>query len=263
MQGTIVDRPEQVTGLWESDVGSAGVVGLYLRLFTRIDGQPKTFSGARQYWDALQIGVYQRHGREHHVGDANWIMDNSNGVSFDGVRLIAKMPSTSIDLDLTFDRAHQVWTGWFHRRIFSQRVVLSRPRTKPGIPKSRLVGTWSAGDNLRKCLHIAQQQDGGFTAWYDTLSLPGLYRSAPGIVPLPWSTEHYGELASVSEVGRGVLRIGESPYVAGVAGPFPQALIVKLSEDGRRLVGRVEGQIAPVATHYRRVEGDSCRNAVS
>jgi hypothetical protein len=71
MKGTIVKHPERITGVWEADEGSAGVVGLTLRLITRIDGQPKTFSGARRYWDGMQIGVYQRHGREHHPGDAN------------------------------------------------------------------------------------------------------------------------------------------------------------------------------------------------
>jgi hypothetical protein len=257
MKGTIVDHPERITGLWESEDGFGGAVGLNLRLVTRIEGQPKTFVGSRQYWDSLQIGIYQRHDREQHLGDANWIMDNSDGVFFDGARLIAKMPDISTDLDLTYDIAHQEWSGWFHRRAFSRRVTLSRPRAKPGTPVSRLVGTWSSGyRSHRRCLHVAQQEDGGFAAWYDILSLPGLYRLAPGIVLLPWTSERYGELASVSEVRHEILRIGSSPYVA--AGSRPEFLVI-LTKDGRRLVGQLEGQSRPMETQYRRIGGDSCR----
>jgi hypothetical protein len=166
------------------------------------------------------------------------------------------MPSISVDLNLTYDRVHQVWRGWFHRRIFAQRVVLSRPRTKPGARKSRLVGTWNVGDNPRKCLPIAQQEDGGFTAWHDTLSLPGLSRYAPGIVPLPWTSERYGESASVSDAGPEALLIGSSPYTAAAGRP---AFGVRLSKAGDRLVAGSEGTIASMGTEYRRMEGDSCR----
>jgi hypothetical protein len=91
MKGTVVDYPEQITGLWESDDGSGGAVGLNFQLTTELEGQPKTFTGRPQYWDSLQIGVYQRFGSERHVGDANWIMDNSAGVNFDGKRIVAKI----------------------------------------------------------------------------------------------------------------------------------------------------------------------------
>lgn len=83
MKGTVVTRPEQMTGLWESDDGSGGAVGINLRLITTIKGQPKTFAGWSEYWDSLQIGVYQRHGSVQNVGDANWIMDNLGGANFD------------------------------------------------------------------------------------------------------------------------------------------------------------------------------------
>lgn len=102
MKGTVVTRPEQRTGLWESDDGSGGAVGINLRLITTIKGQPKTFAGWSQYWDSMQIGVYQRHGSGQNVGDANWIMDNLGGVNFDGTRLVAKMPDLSIDVDLSY-----------------------------------------------------------------------------------------------------------------------------------------------------------------
>jgi hypothetical protein len=34
----------------------------------------RIFTGKYQYWDSLQVGVYQRFGRERHLGDANWIV---------------------------------------------------------------------------------------------------------------------------------------------------------------------------------------------
>ena len=251
MKGTVVTRPEQMTGLWESD----GAVGINLRLITTIKGQPKTFAGWSQYWDSLQIGVYQRHGSEQNVGDANWIMDNLGGVNFDGTRLVAKMPDLSIDVDLSYDIQNQTWNGWFHRRTFARRVVLSRPRAKPGITKSRLVGTWRLGESARECLHVAQQSDGGLAGWYDTLSLPGSYRYAPGIVPLPWTSEYSGELATVSEPGYEVLRVGASPYTAAAG---PPAFVVKLSKEGDRLMGGREGGNASLSFQWRKVDGDSC-----
>lgn len=101
MKGTVVDNPEQITGLWESDDGSDGAVGLNLQLTTEARGQFKTLRGTSQYWNSLQIGVYQRHGSGRHVGDANWIMDNSADVNYDGKRLVARMPDLAIDLDLS------------------------------------------------------------------------------------------------------------------------------------------------------------------
>ncbi len=180
VKGTVVTHPEQMTGLWESDDGSGGAVGINLRLITTIKGQPKIFAGWSQYWDSLQIGVYQRHGSEQNVGDANWIMDNLSGVHFDGTRLVAKMPDLSIDVDLSYDIQNRTWNGWFHRRTFARRVVLSRPRAKPGITKSRLVGTWRLGEPARECLHVAQQSDGGLAGWYDTYPSPGQIDMLPG-----------------------------------------------------------------------------------
>jgi hypothetical protein len=256
MKGTVVDYPEQRAGLWESDDGSGGAVGLNFQLTTELEGQPKTFTGRSQYWDSLQIGIYQRPGNERHVGDANWIMENSAGVEFDGKRLVAKMPDLTIDLDLIYDNTNQIWKGWFHRRAFARQVVLSRPRAKPGIPKSRLVGTWLGGQpSARMCLHVIQQTDGHLAAWYDQLSLPGLYRYAPGIVLLPRTSESYGEQAIVSESGHEVLRFQVIPYSGGCCSPV---FVGKLSAGGDRLTRGWDGGNAPGSHEWRRVAGDSC-----
>jgi hypothetical protein len=258
MKGTVVDYPEQIAGLWESDDGSGGAVGLNFQLTTELKGQPKTFTGRHQYWDSLQIGVYQRRGRQRQVGDANWIMDNSGGVNCDGRRLVARMPDLAIDLDLNYDSKNQIWNGWFHRGTFARQVVLSRPRAKSGISKSRLVGTWLEGQPARICLHVVQQSDGDLAAWYDQLSLPGLYRYAHGIVPLPRTSEHYGEQGIVSEPGHEVLRFQVRPYSAGCCSPV---FVGKLSEGGDRLTGGWDGGNAPGSHEWRRVDGDSCVQA--
>jgi hypothetical protein len=259
MKGTVVDQPEQVTGLWESDDGSGGAVGLNVQLTTELKGQPKTFTGSIQYWDSLQIGVYQRHGSERHVGDANWIMDNLAGVNFDGKRLVARMPDLAIDLDLIYDNKNEIWKGWFHRRAFARQVVLSRPRIKPGNPKSRLVGAWLKGrPGPGICLHVVQQSDGHLAGWYDQLSLPGLYRYAPGIVPLPWTSESYGEQGIASEPGYGVLRFVVGPYSAGCCSAV---FVGKLSESGGRLTGGWDRGNAPGSHEWQRVYGGSCVQA--
>jgi hypothetical protein len=135
----------------------SGAVGLNLQLSTEIKGQPATFAGSHQYWDSLQIGVYQRHSSEQRVGDASWIIDNSTGVYFDGRRLLVKLPklvvsgplaAPSIDLDLTYENDKQVWDGWFHRGSFARRVILTRPHVKAGIAESRLVGTCAFAEKI-------------------------------------------------------------------------------------------------------------------
>ena len=256
MKGTIVDNPEQITGLWESDDGSGGAVGLNLQLTTEVRGQPKTFRGTSQYWNSLQIGVYQRHGSGRHVGDASWIMDNSASVNYDGKRLVAGIPDLAINLDLSYDNKNQLWKGWFHRGAFARQVILSRPRARPGISRSRLVGTWREGQpSLRMCLHVVQQSDGNLAGWHDQLSLSGLYRYARGIVPLPETHEYYGEQGIVSEPGREVLSFELNPYSAGCCSPV---FVGKLSEDGERLTGGWDGVNAPGSREWRRVEGYSC-----
>lgn len=255
MKGAVVDYPEQITGLWESDDGSGGAVGLNFQLTTVVKGRPKTFTGTSQYWDSLQIGVYQRHGSERHVGDANWIMDNSVGVNCDGKRLVARMPDLGIDLDLSYDNKNQIWRGGFRRGAFARQIVLSRPRAKPGFFKSRLVGTWREGQPSRMCLHVVQQSDGKLAGWYDELSLPGLVRYASGIAPLRQAPEYYGEQGIVSEPGHEVLWFEVKAYSAGCCSPV---FVGKLSEDDERLTGGRDGGNAPGSHEWRRVDGDSC-----
>ena len=259
MKGTVVDYPQQVTGLWESDDGSGGAVGLNFQLTTELKGQPKAFTGSVQYWDSLQIGVYQRHGSERHVGDANWIMDTSSGVTLDGERLVARMPDLAIDLNMTYDNKEETWRGWFHRGAFARPVVLRRPHIEPGIRKSRLVGVWLEGQPAPGiCLHVVQQSDGHLAGWYDQLSLPGLYRYAPGIVPLPWTPEYFGGQAIVSEPGLGVLHFEVGPYSAGCCSA---SFVGKLSGSGERLTGGWDGGNVPGTHQWRRLYGGSCVQA--
>jgi hypothetical protein len=259
MRGTVVDYPEQITGLWESDDGSGGAVGLNFQLITELKGQPKTFRGRSKYWDSLQIGVYQRQGSERHVGDANWIMDNSPGVHFDGKRLVARMPDLAIDLGLSYDNKNQIWSGWFHRGAFARQVLLSRPRAKPGISKSRLVGTWLEGQRAaRMCLHVVQQSDGDLGGMVRPTISVWLIPICSGSIPLPWTSEYYGEQGIVSESGHEVLRFEVRPYSAGCCSPV---FVGKLSEGGDRLTGRWDGGNAPGSHEWRRVDGDSCVQA--
>jgi hypothetical protein len=255
LKGTVVNHPEQFSGLWESDDGHGGAVGINLELTTEIKGLPRSFAGWPQYWYSLQIGVYQRHGTEQHIGDSNWVVDDSSESEFDGRRLTVKSPSVPIDLTLVYEPEKEAWSGWFHRKSFSGQVVLKRPKPGPGVANTRLAGTWLEGSNHRTCLHVTKQFDGGLAAWSDRLSLSGLDRYAPGIVPLSRTSERYGVLASAEEPGQGVLKIGGSPYTASPVWP---PLILKLSAKGDRLTGKMEGADDLPSAIWQKVQGDSC-----
>jgi len=113
-------------GVWESPNNRGGAVG--------IDLHEAKLGDARAI---LEIGVYERAKDGLRCLDQNFFEprrsdpnDASNASYSEGSLVIHYEDRTSghhsIDLDLTFDRSNDQWTGRFHRGSFDERVVLKR-----------------------------------------------------------------------------------------------------------------------------------------
>ncbi len=232
---------------------------------THIDGTPVSQIGNQQYLDSLDIGLYQRTGPDVEAMGFSFFSINSNGGAlWDGQQLRMFVPQradrSKVEVSLFWDQTKKQWDGRYERGQFSRQVTLKRPESAK---ESSFVGTWFDSKGLmNNCVHIAQQSDGGFTAWADDILLPGRMRYANGIQPPPQSNEHYGEVAKARLISPGEILVELRAYIATCCShPFKATV----SPDGSKLVGDWPSgsNQAPRSVEWKRMPGDSCAAAVS
>lgn len=78
------------------------------------------------------------------------------------------------DLDITFSRTPNEWSGTWSRSSQSVNVVLKRPTPNPGVTPTVFVGDWvsESGPNSPHyfapgSLHVRESLDGVLSAWLD------------------------------------------------------------------------------------------------
>jgi hypothetical protein len=262
--GKLVTHPEALSGVWEASNGQGAAVGIHLQLDTWVSGEATTLNGTPQYWQGLEVQVYERHGSTIKIGDGNYFSDSRRGgnVSLEQGRLTLHSVSSSarlpqVDLDLTQETGDQ-WSGRFHRGNFDSRVVLRRPAIGRNGETNAITGTWFHNSmGADSCLHIVEQTPHEFTGWSDSLRTPGKTVAAPNIPRQAQVFQRYGELAKVHVEKDGRIFLELSAYT-GVCCP-------------RKFVGTITGnapllkgawQSGPNSTHldasWQKLSGDSC-----
>lgn len=229
---------------------------------THIDGTPGSISGHPQFEDEIVVGVYQRTALDvDSVGFSFYKNVPDGGVTWDGRRLKIQMPGTfppKVNIDLSWDEKSKAWHGLFERGAFQAQVTLKRPSDTLNSP---FVGTWfNSREVMNNCLHIAQQTDGGLTAWSDDLQLtPGLVVYANGVHRPSQTFENYGEIAKAKIDPTSSSRItiwlrANTPVCC--SHPFTASL----SAGGHSMTGDWldGGNQLRRAVEWRRMPGDSC-----
>lgn len=265
MTGIIVEHPERLTGLWEAQEGPDSVVGLDIKLITKIPGAVTSLTGVEQHEEQIYFGVYQRHGAELKFGDENYLHDPRNDTQWNGNHLVYHyVPRTTdelaFDIDLTFEEKEDTWTGLFHRGSFSEYVTLRRPIPGPNVKVSPLVGTWASSDlsDSGRCLHIVEQSDGAFAEWQDMLDMPGRGCYANGLMPPGQSDEYYGDRVKVLQKADHTYSIEFNAYSAGCCS---HTFTGTMSADNKTLKTVWQPDSIPLSNSstWRKIQGDSCR----
>jgi hypothetical protein len=136
--------PRKPLGIWESDDGEGGAVGINLWEVPSSMGHggplPAGDDGNRP---VLQVGVYQRRNTSVHCGEENFYDTGWRGSNFGGVSTVytqdlltihnpAKLRhDVPLDLDLKHDPIKDVWVGRFHRGMFDMNLILHRVANRP------------------------------------------------------------------------------------------------------------------------------------
>ena len=231
---------------------------------THIEGTPVSLIGHTQYLDNLDIGLYQRTGND--VGELafSFFSTIANGrATWDGQQLRMHAPhreDLSTEISLSWDETNEQWDGHFERGEFSRQVTLKRP-IHAGV--SSFVGTWFDSKGLmNNCVHVAQQSDGGFTAWSDDVLAPGRLRYANGIQPPNQSREHYGEIAEAKVNASGEIAVELRAYTAMCCSHM---FVAHISSDGHTLTGSWSSgpnqNLRPI--EWKRMQTNSCLAAAS
>jgi hypothetical protein len=204
--GTLIEHPEELSGLWEAPDGRGGWVGIHLGMEATAPAKAATLEGTEKSWVNLQVGVFELAKGETDYEEMNRFSDSPRGgnVRYEDGRLMLHFASGAarapIDLDLRRVDG-DAWAGRFHRNSFDEHVVLHRPGALDTGEKSWAVGTWrQAGKGLYRCLHVAQQAPGEYVGWLDSLSLMG-----PGQMCF---TPHSPRPATAFEIYGAPVRIG-------------------------------------------------------
>ncbi len=213
----------------------------------------------------MEVGFYQR--KEGDVGTLgfNFVTNETNGgLLWDGRHLRVHFPQSpiapQISMNLVWHENLHSWTGHFERGSFSRDLVLLRPENSH---KSSFVGTWfNRSQLMNNCVHIAQQEDGGFTAWGDDILVPGRMRYANGIHPPDESRERYAEIAKAKLIAKDRISLELRAYTAVCCShPFS----AKIAGDEKTLQGSFPAgpNQAPRGADWVRMPGDSCIAAAS
>lgn len=261
-----IAKPEDLAGRWETSDGNGGMVGMNVIVSTHIEGAPVSLIGHTQYLDNLDLGLYQRTGKD--VGEFDFSFFSTSaegGATWDGQQLRMQAPQRKdhlpkVEVSLSWDGTNKQWYGYFERGEFSRQVTLKRP---VHADVSSFVGTWFDSKGLmNNCVHVAQQSDGGFTAWSDDVLALGRLRYANGIQPPNQSREHYGEIAKAKVNASGEIAVELRAYTAGCCShPF----VARISSDGNALTGSWSSgpnqNLRPI--EWKRMQTNSCLAAVS
>lgn len=234
-------------------------------LSTHIEGTPVSLIGHQHYLDYLEIGLYQRIGPEVEALGFSFFSTSSNGGAlWDGQQLRMLVPRRGdlpkVKVSLFWNKAKKQWKGHYERGDFSRQVTLKRPEGRTASP---FVGTWfDSKDPMNNCIHIAQQSDGGFTAWADDIALSGRLRYANGIEPPPQSNEHYGEIAKARLTSPSLILVELRAYIGICCSHQFKAAI---SPDGSELVGDWPSgpNQAPRRVEWKSMPDNSCSAAAS
>jgi hypothetical protein len=255
-QNQPVLHPEALSGVWETQDGEGGAVGIHLELSTSISSDEHT-PWTSQAWDHLEVAVFHRSEHAEELGENNDFSDSmrGGGVSVKDNRLTlhylwSQRKPLAIDLDLTL-KPDGCWHGRFHRNAFDRTVSLCRPTAGKDVPPDSLAGTWFASSSMR-CVHIFQNGPDAFTGWADSLEFPGRITFSPRIPEPHPLFEHYGSLVKIDRPGPGIVRIKFGAY-----NPIccPIDFLGKFSADHSRMEGNT-GNTFPMT--FTRVQGDAC-----
>jgi hypothetical protein len=255
-QGTPVEHPEQLSGVWEAPDGRGGAVGLQFILHTAIPAQTTVLADAQQTWTSLEVGIYQRSGPTVAIGEENWFTDSlqDGALHYQNGRL--QIASAHYDLDLTH-KAGDIWTGRFHRAAYDAHVILRRPEVTHRTAEDWYLGTWMQGRlTFQSCLHVGRGANGALVSWKDSLSELGCVRYGPNVAHATSANESYGELVKAHAQANGDLVLEFGAYsgwccpsiievARGPAGVMQPVLPVLPQQVARRAL-------------WRRVAGQSC-----
>lgn len=168
-----ITNPQLLAGMWETEAD--GIIdGFDLVLSTRS-------RDANEHLSTIQLRIHHSEKGEEKWG---WYTLNEGKIgTWDGTRLrLDHDPPTanlaSLHLDLLFDSVKQEFRGEFKRNGVSRQVVLRRPGALANRSPNPLTGNWYLHSERSRpippgafyqdfCLHLAQRQDGSFTAWTD------------------------------------------------------------------------------------------------
>jgi hypothetical protein len=260
-----IATPEDLAGRWETSDGHGGMVGMHVIVSTHVEGAPVSLIRHKQYLDDLDIGLYQRTGADVGEFDFSFFSTSADGgVVWDGQQLRMLAPQRGdqpkVEISLSWDETKKQWDGHYEHGEFSRTVTLKRPENEH---VSSLVGTWFESKGMmNNCVHIAQQADGVFTAWFDDILIPGRMRYANGIQPPQQSREHYGEIAKVNIAPSGEMTVELRAYTAMCCShPF----VARISPDGSKLIGSWSSapNQAPRPVEWKRMSTNSCLAAAS
>jgi hypothetical protein len=260
-----ITKPEDVAGRWETSDGHGGMVGMNVIVHTHVDGTPTSLIGHQQYLDYLEIGLHQRTGSDvEALGFGFFSTSSKGGAIWDGQQLRILAPQRGdlpkVEVSLFWEEDKKQWNGHYERGEFSRQVTLKRPENAH---VSSFVGTWfDSKGQMNNCVHIAQQSDGGFTAWADDISLPGRWLYANGIPHPPQSNENYGEIAKARLVSPNLILVELRAYIAACCSHSFKATI---SSDGSKLLGEWPSgpNQVPRSVEWKRMPNNSCVAAAS
>jgi hypothetical protein len=221
--GRSISDPENLSGVWETDDGHGGAVGIELTLRTSLPGGVGTSSENSETWQGLQVGVFHRLSSEIRLGDENYFTDSPQGgnVRYEDGKLTLHLPWADLDLKRLPEGG---WSGRLHRNDFDRSVVLTQMQ-KPLQKISPFVGTWRLQqDGARfSCLHIVQTGADAFSGWEDFHVTPGLLRYA-STIERPLSVTAVRS-ASPCKIARHC--VWKAPHLRLAAAPIPCLLNCK------------------------------------
>jgi hypothetical protein len=213
--GKAIINPESLSGVWQTDDGQGGAVGIELTLTTSVSDDVRTSAGGPEAWQALQVGVFHRTSSTIRSGEESFFSDSPQGgnVRYEDGRLALHVGWADLDLRRS---AEDRWSGRLHRNDFDRQVVLTRG-TQSLRKLSPFVGAWrrQVEESHFSCLHIVQTSPEAFSGWEDLHAIPGLLRYAPHLKRAPSVIQTYGKAILVSSQGRGILRLDSPELLAG------------------------------------------------
>jgi hypothetical protein len=252
--------PILLGGPWEAadPIVPGARVGFHLYLEARRDvllnGRTIVARGAGTYSQFSGTFFQRATGRAQEEGFivlAPGVSSPSAGLTWDGQRLKGafkprgrgqtSFSDPEFGLDLTFDRAQQIWVGDYTRRGVTKQIRFERPGTSA--PADPFSGVWAEPKSMESsrtteaaggCVQISHSVDGVYTAW--TSGEGAVFQQGAEPSPPPFSSVVAGSKWGIT-VRNGTITLDEAEYLAAIAGGIPPTFSGKLSADGNQIVG--------------------------